>query len=64
MNYNVNKVDRNTYGNYGFSIAKGNGRPLVYFEYEHEDKAIEAHRVIGLAIAIAIKIKPYVRVPQ
>jgi len=36
------------------------GRPLVHFEFEHEDKAKEAHRVIGQAIAIAIKITPQV----
>jgi hypothetical protein len=67
MNYNVNKVDRNTKGNYGFSIVETHSimsKPLIYFEYEHEDKALEAHRVIGQAIAIAIKIKPYMRVPQ
>ena len=57
MNYQVNDVARSTDG-YGFSIADSRNIPLVHFEYEQEDKAIEARRVIGQAIAIAIKITP------
>jgi hypothetical protein len=34
------------------------GKLLVYFEFEHEDKAKEAHRIIGQTIAIATKIIP------
>jgi hypothetical protein len=57
MNYQVNKVDRSMDG-FGFSITDSSNRPLVHFEFEREDKAKEAHRVIGQAIAIAIKIRP------
>ena len=57
MNYNVNDVGRSTDG-FGFSIVDSSSRPLVHFEFEHEDKAKEAHRAIGQAIAIAIKITP------
>ena len=59
MNYQVNDVARSTDG-FGFSITDTRGRPLVLFEFEYEDKAKEAHRVIGQAIAIAIKITPRV----
>jgi len=59
MNYQVNDVARST-GGFGFSITDTRGRPLVHFEFEHEDKAKEAHRVIGQTIAIATKITPQV----
>lgn len=57
MNYQTNAVATST-GGYGFSISDSRGTPLVHFEFEHEDKAREAHRVIGQAIAIATKITP------
>ena len=57
MNYQVNRVAESTNG-YGFSITDSRSVPLVHFEFEHEDKAKEAHRVIGQAIAIAIQITP------
>jgi hypothetical protein len=57
MNYQVNDVAPST-GGYGFSITDSRGRPLVHFEFEHEDKAKEAHRMIGQTIAIATKITP------
>ena len=57
MNYTVNEVKRST-GGYGFSITDSRGKPLVHFESEHEDKAQEAHQVIGQAVAIATKITP------
>jgi hypothetical protein len=58
MNYKVTDVARSTDG-FGFSIADSRSKPLVHFEFEHEDKAKEARRVIGEAIAIAIKITPH-----
>lgn len=58
MNYKVNNVAESTNG-YGFSIADSRNAPLVHFEFEHEDKAKEAQRVIGQAIAIAIQITPF-----
>jgi hypothetical protein len=39
-----------------FSIIDTHGVPLVHFAFEQEDKAKEAHRIIGQTIAIAIKI--------
>jgi hypothetical protein len=57
MNYTVNTVAKSTNG-FGFSIIDSHSRPLVHFEYEREDKAKEAHRVIEQAIAIAVKITP------
>jgi len=57
MNYQVNKVAPSTDG-YGFSITDSRGTPLVHFEFAHEDKAKEAHRIIGQTIAIATKITP------
>lgn len=59
MNYQVNDVARST-GGYGFSITDSRGKPLVHFEFEREDKAKEAHRIIGQTIAIATKITPHV----
>jgi hypothetical protein len=58
MNYQVNDVAPST-GGYGFSITDTRSKPLVHFEFEHEDKAKEAHRVIGQTIAIATKITPH-----
>ncbi len=58
MNYVVNAVAPSTDG-YGFSIADSRGAPLVHFEFAHENKAREAHRVIGQTIAIATKITPH-----
>jgi hypothetical protein len=58
MNYQVNDVARST-GGYGFSITDTRGKPLVHFEFEHEDKAKEAHRSIGQTISIATKITPH-----
>jgi hypothetical protein len=57
MNYRVNAVEAST-GGYGFNIVDSRGTPLVHFEFEHQDKAKEAHRVIGEAVAIATKITP------
>jgi hypothetical protein len=57
MNYKVNDVASST-GGYGFSITDTRNKLLVHFEFEHEDKAKEAHRVIGQTIAIATKITP------
>ena len=57
MNYQVNEVAPSI-GGYGFSIIDSRGRPLVHVEFQHEDKAKEAHRVIGQTVAIAIKITP------
>ena len=58
MNYQVNDVAPST-GGYGFSITDTRSKPLVHFEFEHEDKAKEAHRVIRQTIAIATKITPH-----
>lgn len=58
MNYQVNAVAASTDG-YGFSITDSRGKPLVHFEFEHMDKAKEAHRIIGQTIAIATKITPH-----
>lgn len=58
MKYKLNDVAANQDGGHGFSITDSRGKPLVYFEFEHEDKAKEAHRVIGQTIAIATKITP------
>jgi hypothetical protein len=58
MNYKVNDVAPNQDGGYGFTILDSAGKLLVYFEFEHEDKAKEAHRIIGQTIAIATKIIP------
>lgn len=58
MNYQVTSVARST-GGYGFSITDTRSIPLVHFEFEHEDKAKEAHRTISQTIAIATKITPY-----
>jgi hypothetical protein len=58
VNYQVNAVARSTEG-WGFRITDTRGRPLVHFAFEHEDKAKEAHRVVGQTIAIAVKIIPY-----
>jgi hypothetical protein len=55
MNYQVNDVASST-GGYGFSITDTRGKPLVHFEFEHEDKAKEAHRIIGQTISIATKM--------
>jgi hypothetical protein len=55
MNYKVNAVARGTEG-HGFSIIDTRGVPLVHFALDQEDKAKEAHRIIGQTIAIAIKI--------
>jgi hypothetical protein len=52
MNYKVNKVARSTDG-FGFNITDSGGAPLVHFEFEHEDKADEAQRVIGQTISIS-----------
>ena len=57
MNYQVNEIAESTVG-YGFSITDSRGAPLVHFEYQHRDKAREAQRIIGQAIAIATKITP------
>lgn len=57
MNYQVTKVARST-GGFGFNISDSQNRPLVHFEYEHEDKAKEAQRAIQNIIAIAIKVTP------
>jgi hypothetical protein len=57
MNYTVNDVARNTDG-WGFSIIDSHRTPLVHIAFEHQEKAREAHRVIGQAIAIAVKITP------
>jgi hypothetical protein len=57
MNYEVNDVAQST-GGWGFSIIGSHSRPLVHFEYQHQDKAIEARRLIREAIAIAINITP------
>jgi hypothetical protein len=57
MNYQVNDVARSTSG-YGFSITDTRGRPLVHFEFENEDKAKEARRIIGQSVAIATMITP------
>jgi hypothetical protein len=57
MNYQVNAVAAST-GGYGFSIIDSPSIPLVHFEFEHEDKAKEAQRIIGQIIAIATKITP------
>jgi hypothetical protein len=58
MNYQVNDVAQST-GGYGFSITDTRGKPLVHFEFENEDKAMEAHRIVGQTIAIATKITPH-----
>ena len=58
MNYQVNAVAPST-GGFGFSITDTRSKPLVHFEFEREDKAKEAHRVIGQTIAIATKITPH-----
>jgi hypothetical protein len=58
MNYQVNAVASST-GGYGFSITDSRIIALVHFEFEREDKAIEAHRIIGQTIAIATKITPF-----
>jgi hypothetical protein len=58
MNYRVNDVASSA-GGFGFSIIDTRNIPLVHFEFEHEDKAKEAHRVIGQAIVIATKITPH-----
>jgi hypothetical protein len=55
MNYKVNAVARSTEG-YGFGIIDTHGVPLVHFAFEQEDKAKEAHQIIGQTIAIAMKI--------
>jgi len=58
MNYTVNNVARSTDG-WGFSIVDSrSSTPLVRIEFEHQEKAREAHWVIGQAIAIAVKITP------
>jgi hypothetical protein len=57
MNYIVNNVAMST-GGYGFSITDSRGTPVVHFEFAHEDKAKESHRIIGQTIAIATKITP------
>ena len=58
INYTVNNVGRSTDG-WGFSIVDSrSSTPLVRIEFEHQEKAREAHRVIGQAIAIAVKITP------
>lgn len=58
MNYKVTDVGRSTNGFY-FNISDSGGRPLVTFEYEKEDKAKEAQRIIDQTIAIAVMITPH-----
>ena len=58
MNYQLNDVAENQDGRFGFTILDSGGKLLVYFEFEYEDKAKEAHRIIGQTIAIATKIIP------
>jgi hypothetical protein len=48
MNYQVTAVAPST-GGYGFNITDSRSRPLVHFEFEQEDKATEAQRIIGPA---------------
>ena len=57
MNNRVNDVAPST-GGYGFSIVDSRSAPLVHFEFELEDKAKEAQRIIGQTIGIATKITP------
>lgn len=38
MNYKVNDVAPST-GGHGFSITDSGGKPVVHFEFAHEDKA-------------------------
>ena len=57
INYQVNEVAPSI-GAYGFSVTDSRGRPLVHFEFEHEDKAKQAHRVIGRTVAFATTITP------
>jgi hypothetical protein len=58
MNYQVSPVAASTDG-YGFNIIDSRRTPLVRIEFEREDNANEARRVIGRAIEIATKITPY-----
>lgn len=58
MNYKVNTVEQSNTGGFGFSITDSRSAPLVHFEFEKREMAIEAQRVIGQAIAIATKITP------
>ena len=59
MNYKLNDVAESTDG-YGFTILDSRGKLLVYFEFENEDRAREAHRIIDQTVAIATKIVPRV----
>jgi hypothetical protein len=58
MNYQVTGVAMSNDG-WGFSITDSGRKPLVHFEYEHQDKAKEAHRAISQTIGFAVKITPY-----
>jgi hypothetical protein len=57
MNYTVNNVARSD-GGYGFHITDSRGKLLVFFEFEQEDKAKDAQRLIGQIIPIATQIIP------
>jgi hypothetical protein len=57
MNYQVDAVASSANG-YGFVIRDSRDTPLVHFEFEHRDKAQEAHRIISQTIANATKITP------
>jgi len=60
MNYGVSSVEQSI-GGHGFNIVDSHQRPVVHFEFQAQDKAAEAHRVIGEAIAEAAKITPFPR---
>jgi hypothetical protein len=57
MNYQVNAVAASS-GGYDFSIIDSRNIPLVHSEFEREDRAKEAQRIVGQTVAIATKITP------
>jgi hypothetical protein len=57
MNYRVNDVELSKHG-YGFTIVDSRSKPLVFFEFEYQDTAKEAHKLISEVVGLAISVEP------